>query len=231
MPAPVPQYPFKDWCPEVYFIFKESKMSAQDLAISPRKKEMTQVDIIEFLSGRFNRLPENDRKLFVYGSVYLGINGAFAGLIANSLFRRILHIVQGRFTSSLPMAVLPFLTTVIAYNGAITEPLLHGDLNCSVCTLIRGGLVGSVVGGMYPILLALPVNGGLAARYQTTPLPEKGNIIRFWTMVSKPVLRKMSFVFILQAAFGTYISSRHFSIYEKMLQLPSEESETRELSQ
>lgn len=39
-----------------------------------------------------------------------------------------------------------------------------GDLNCPTCTLIRGALVGVVGGGIYPILLALPVNAGLAAR-------------------------------------------------------------------
>ncbi len=33
------------------------------------------------------------------------------------------------------------------------------------CTLIRGALVGVVGGGIYPILLALPVNAGLAARF------------------------------------------------------------------
>lgn len=39
-----------------------------------------------------------------------------------------------------------------------------GDLNCPSCALIRGALVGIAGGGIYPILLALPVNAGLAAR-------------------------------------------------------------------
>lgn len=42
--------------------------------------------------------------------------------------------------------------------------VIVGDLNCPTCTLIRGALVGVVGGGIYPILLALPVNAGLAAR-------------------------------------------------------------------
>lgn len=40
-----------------------------------------------------------------------------------------------------------------------------GELNCEVCAVIRGGLIGAVVGGFYPVLLALPVNASLAARY------------------------------------------------------------------
>lgn len=31
--------------------------------------------------------------------------------------------------------------------------------------MIRGGLVGAVVGGFYPIFLAIPLNASLAARY------------------------------------------------------------------
>ncbi|KAE8627858.1 hypothetical protein XENTR_v10007188 [Xenopus tropicalis] len=196
---------------------------------SPMK--VTRENIVEFLAERFNRLPENERKLFTYGSIYMGINSAFAGLIANSLFRRILHVSQAWVSSSLPMAVLPFLTSVALYNATVTTPMLSGDLNCATCTVVRGGLVGTVAGGLYPILLALPVNGGLAARYQTTPLPEKGNILRFWTTVSRPVLRKMSFVLILQAMFGVYISTRHYAIYEQMLKLPPPGTDMEELPQ
>lgn len=39
-----------------------------------------------------------------------------------------------------------------------------GDLNCPTCALLRGALVGLIGAGIYPILLALPVNAGLAAR-------------------------------------------------------------------
>ncbi|OCT96357.1 transmembrane protein 126A L homeolog isoform X2 [Xenopus laevis] len=202
------------------------------LTMNPPVKQgqrLTRENIIEFLAERFNRLPENERKLFTYGSIYLGINSAFAGLIANSLFRRILHVSQAWFSSSLPMAVLPFLTSVAIYNATVTTPMLTGDLNCATCAVVRGGLIGTVAGGLYPILLALPVNGGLAARYQTTPLPEKGNILRFWTTVSQPVLKKMSFVLILQAMFGVYISSRHYTIYEQMLKLPPPGTDLEEL--
>ncbi|XP_030055969.1 transmembrane protein 126A [Microcaecilia unicolor] len=191
--------------------------------------QISKSEIIELLAKRFIRLPEHERKLFSYGSLFMGFNGAFAGLIANSLFRRILNITQGRIVANIPMAVLPFLTTVATYNGCVCQPLLSGDLNCETCVIVRGALIGSVIGGLYPILLAIPVNGGLAARYSTNPLPTKGNIVRFWITISQPVLRKMSFVLILQAAFGCYISSRHYGIYVKMLQLPPAGSDIEEL--
>lgn len=31
--------------------------------------------------------------------------------------------------------------------------------------MVRGGLIGAVVGGLYPVFLALPMNASLAARY------------------------------------------------------------------
>lgn len=175
--------------------------------------------IIEIMTERFERLPETDKKLFLYGPMYLGGNGALAGLIANSLYRRALNVTQGRFTSNMPMAVLPFLTTFALYNATVSKPLLAGDLNCPSCALMRGALVGVVGGGVYPILLALPVNVGLATRYSTAPMPEKGNMIRFWVDLSRPVLRKMRAVFVLQAFFGTYLSSRHYDIYTKLVNM------------
>ena len=50
------------------------------------------------------------------------------------------------------------------YLNIITITYFLGDLNCETCTTTRGALVGLVMGGLYPILLAIPVNGGLAAR-------------------------------------------------------------------
>ncbi|KAJ1119918.1 hypothetical protein NDU88_008101 [Pleurodeles waltl] len=195
------------------------------------RMDLGKPEVVRFLIKKLEQLPEGDRKLFAYGSVFLGINSSFAGLIGNSFFRRTLNVTQAHFTSSLPMAVLPFLTTVIVYNGTVTTPLLSGDLNCPTCAVVRGALAGSVVGGLYPIALALPINAGLAARYSTAPLPEKGNVLRFWMSVSKQVLKRMSYVLILQALFGAYISSRHYSLYLKMLQLPEPRVDAEELNE
>ncbi|XP_060765382.1 transmembrane protein 126A [Neoarius graeffei] len=186
---------------------------------------MSKAMIMEIMTRRFEKLPDFDRKLFVYGPVYLGVNAGLAGLISNSLFRRVLHVTQGPFTSGLPMSVLPFLTTLALYNATVSNPLLAGDLNCPSCALIRGALVGIAGGGIYPVLLALPVNAGLAARYNSAPMPEKGNIFRFWTNLTKPIMRKMYAVFLLQTLFGTYLGSKHFQIYLKMLQMSESDSE------
>ncbi|KAJ8368310.1 hypothetical protein SKAU_G00083380 [Synaphobranchus kaupii] len=185
--------------------------------------------VVELLLTKFERLPDTDKKLFAYGPMYLGMNGAFAGLIANSFFRRVLKITQGWITSSLPMAVLPFLSTVALYQATVSQPLLSGDLNCKSCAVIRGGIFGVVVGGLYPIALALPVNAGLASRYNTTPMPEKGKVISFMVKVTKPVLRKMAFVLVLQAISGYYLSSLQYRIYRKLLELPASDSEDREV--
>uniref|UniRef100_A0A674BQD1 Transmembrane protein 126A n=1 Tax=Salmo trutta TaxID=8032 RepID=A0A674BQD1_SALTR len=185
--------------------------------------------IVQMIAERFERLPELDRKIFTYGPMYLGGNGALVGLIAKSLYRRALNVTQGCFTSNLPMAVLPFLTTVAMYDVAVSKPFIvwwvaiiiyflqyfYGDLNCPTCVLIRGALVSAVGAGVYPILLALPVNAGLgdvALRLR--------NVLRFWMNITQPILRNMGAVIVRQVLFGTYLSSRHFNIYLKLLHCP-----------
>lgn len=184
---------------------------------APRQEaRLDRATIAAMLASNFEKLPEVDRKLLLYGPMYLGGNAGLAGLISNSLYRRALNVTQGAFSSSLPMAALPFITTFTLYNAAVSNPLLAGDLNCPSCALLRGALVGVLGGGLYPILLALPVNVGLASRYNTAPLPEKGNVIRFWVDLSRPIVRRMRAALLIQTVFGLYLSSRHFDSYSKL---------------
>lgn len=182
-------------------------------------KALRKAAIVELIARNFERLPDIEKKLFMYAPVYLGGNAALAGLISNSLYRRTLNVRQAAISSSMPLAVLPFITTFALYNAAVSSPLMSADLNCPSCVMMRGALVGVVGGGLYPVLLALPVNLGLATRYQTSPLPERGNQIRFCVDISKPVLRRMRAVLLLQAFFGTYLSSRNFKTYTMLFQM------------
>ncbi|XP_077465675.1 transmembrane protein 126A [Stigmatopora argus] len=182
-------------------------------------KTTSRESIADSLAKNFDKLPELDQKFFMYGPVYLGVNGGFAGLIANSLYRRALNVTQAFISSSLPMAVLPFMTTYVLYNATVSSPLLSGDLHCPTCVLIRGGLVGVIGGALYPIALALPANMGLASMYSTAPMPEKGNVLRFWMDLSKPIFRKMRAVMLLQAIFGTFLASRHYEGYTKLAKI------------
>lgn len=123
------------------------------------------------------------------------------------------------------MAVIPFLTANLSYHSFVSLPLSTGNLNCEICTTTRGALVGFVLGGLYPILLAIPVNGGLAARYESSPLPQRGNIFNYWITISKPVFRKMLFPTLLQTAFAAYLGSRQYKLLIKALQLPEPDLE------
>ncbi|XP_001493394.2 transmembrane protein 126A [Equus asinus] len=176
--------------------------------------------IFYIITRKINQLPEAERNLLEHGSTYIGLNAALCGLIANSLFRRVLNVTQARIAAGLPMAVIPFLTAHLSYKGFVSFPLNTGDLNCETCTITRGGLVGLVFGGLYPVILAIPVNGGLAARYESAPLPEKGNILTYWTRISKPIFRKMLFPILLQTGFAAYLGSRQYKLVIKALQLP-----------
>ncbi|XP_043848307.1 transmembrane protein 126A [Dromiciops gliroides] len=176
--------------------------------------------INEIIARKVKQLPELDQNLLITGSAYVGLNAGFCGLIANSFFRRILNVTHARIASALPMAVLPFLSTHVIYKSVVSLPLSSGDLTCEVCTIIRGGMVGLIIGGLYPIVLAMPINGALAARYNTAPLPEKGNIWTYWTRVSRPVFRKMVFPIILQTMFAAYLGSKQYEVLIKALELP-----------
>lgn len=61
---------------------------------------------------------------------------------------------------------LVFKSCLLTYHDHKLPELIYflGDLNCETCILTRAGLIGLVFGGLYPVCLAIPVNGALAAR-------------------------------------------------------------------
>jgi transmembrane protein 126A len=180
--------------------------------------------IFHIITRKINQLPEAERNLLEYGSTYVGLNAAFCGLIANSLFQRVLHVTKARIASGLPMAVIPYLTVNVSYKGFISSPLSTGDLNCETCTVIRSGLVGFVFGGLYPVLLAMPLNGGLAAsvflQISISPATRERKHLNLWIKISKPVFRRMLFPILLQTMFAAYLGSRQYKLLIKALQLP-----------
>ncbi|KAJ7404196.1 Transmembrane protein 126A [Willisornis vidua] len=102
--------------------------------------------------------------------------------------------------------------------GSNTGPPHTGQLNCEVCAVVRGGLVGAVIGALYPVCLAIPLNASLAARYMSSPLPGKENALRYWLTIAQPVFRKMSLGVLVQVLTGLYLATKHHGIYVKILQ-------------
>ncbi|NWH36718.1 T126A protein, partial [Chloropsis hardwickii] len=165
----------------------------------------------------FNELPKADQNFCNHGKYFLAVNSSLCGLAANNFFRSILHVRKASLVSAMPMAVIPFLSTAAVYEVFVHNPLFSGQLNCEVCAVVRGGLIGAVVGGFYPIFLAIPLNASLAARYMSTPLPGKENLLRYWLTTAQPVFKKMSLGILVQALTGLYLATKQHGIYIKML--------------
>ncbi|NXE21981.1 T126A protein, partial [Ardeotis kori] len=184
---------------------------------------------MEVIQKILSELPKSDQNLCNHGSYFLAANSSLCGLAANNFFRNILHVRKASLVSALPMAVIPFLSTAAIYEVFVREPIFLGELNCDICAVIRGGLIGAVVGGLYPVFLALPVNAGLAARYSSSPLPGKENLLRFWLRTAQPVFRKTSFGVLIQMLTGLYLATKHHGIYVKILQQMNASRDPEEL--
>ncbi|KYO31892.1 transmembrane protein 126A [Alligator mississippiensis] len=169
------------------------------------------------LQELFEQLPEEDQKYMKYASAFLGLNATLYGLAANNSFRRLLNIPQASITSALSMTFFPLISATVGYNWLFTQPLLAGDLNCSSDAVVRGGLIGSVLGAMYPIALAVSLNKSIAAR--TASWTGKQKTWRYWLAPSGPVFKKMSLAMVLQGMTGAYLGFTHHRTYEKMLQI------------
>ncbi|NXT37902.1 T126A protein, partial [Pelecanoides urinatrix] len=197
---------------------------------SPQQRlYLERIKRMEVIQKMFNELPKADQNLCNHGSYFLAANSSLCGLAANNFFRNILHVRKASLVSALPMAVIPFLSTAAVYEVFVREPLFSGELKCEVCAVVRGGLIGAVVGGLYPVFLALPINASLAARYSSSPLPGKENLLRFWLTTAQPVFRKTTLAVIVQALTGLYLATKHHGIYVKILQQMNTSRDPEEL--
>ncbi|NXH18692.1 T126A protein, partial [Bucco capensis] len=186
---------------------------------SPRERlYLERLKQMEVIQKMLNELPKADQNLCYHGPYFLAANSGLCGLVANNFFRNILHVRRAAIISAVPMAVIPFLSTAAVYEVFVRGPLFSGDLNCEVCAVVRGGLTGAVVGALYPVLMAIPINASLAARYSSSPLPGKENLLRFWLTTSQPVFRKMTWAVVIQALTGLYLATKQHGIYVKILQ-------------
>jgi transmembrane protein 126A len=129
-------------------------------------------------------------------------------LIANSLFWYIW--TQARVASSLPMAVILFLTANLSYNSFVSLPLEYRWFELWSLYYHTGCTSWFFCGWSVPNLLAILLNGGLAAKYGSSPLPQMGK--SSVTVVSKPVFRKMLFPTLLQTTFAAYLGSIIYNI-------------------
>ncbi|XP_061199388.1 transmembrane protein 126A [Neopsephotus bourkii] len=200
-----------------------------ELDAPQRRLYLDRFQRMELIQKIFNELPKADQNLCNHGSYFLAANASLCGLAGNNFFRSILHIRRAAIITAVPMAVLPFISTAAVYEVFVRQPLFSGDLNCEVCAVVRGGLVGAVVGGLYPVFLAIPLNGSLAARYSSSPLPGKENLLRFWLTISQPVFRKMSLGVLVQVLTGLYLATKHHGIYVKILQRINSSRDPEEL--
>ncbi|KAB0379430.1 hypothetical protein FD755_007214 [Muntiacus reevesi] len=82
-------------------------------------------NLIDILIRKINQLLEAERNLLENGSTYIGLNAAFCGLIANSLFQPILPMSQTHMAGGLPKATI-FDGTHILQRFC--------DLHCETCT-------------------------------------------------------------------------------------------------
>ncbi|NXS06269.1 T126A protein, partial [Neodrepanis coruscans] len=191
---------------------------------------LERLKLMDIIQKKFHELPKADQNLCKHGSYFLAANSSLCGLAANNFFRNILNIRRASFVSALPMAVIPFLSTTAVYQVFVRDAIFSGQLNCEVCAVVRGGLVGAVVGCLYPVFLAIPLNASLAARYMSSPLPGKENALRYWLRTAQPIFRKMSLGVLVQVLTGLYLATKQHGIYVKILQQMGSSRDPEELS-
>ena len=119
--------------------------------------------IFYIITRKINQLPEAERNLLEHGRTYIGHNAASCGQIANS-FLTPLKCDTGSCSCWLTRGSDPLFDCAHSWWRLCKSTFEYRGLELSSWYHNTGWLVGRVFGGLYSIFLAIPVNGGLAAR-------------------------------------------------------------------
>ncbi|XP_035693741.1 transmembrane protein 126A-like [Branchiostoma floridae] len=91
-----------------------------------RRVELTQAELIRLQYQALQQFPKEKRWPFTSGVTTVGVNAGFVGLIANSMFRRVLQVTQARVLSALPMFLIPAVTASAAWQAFVAQSMLAG---------------------------------------------------------------------------------------------------------
>ncbi|KAK9402548.1 putative transmembrane protein [Crotalus adamanteus] len=143
---------------------KQIKMTGKEFLDHPMEKMINNSRRISEATWEkmFEKLPAQDQSFFQNGGLILAFNSSLLALISNNSFRKILHVTQARYSTVAAMSLMPFTITTVGYEAIVKHSLMTGNLNCEICAMVRGSLVGAVIGYFYPIIIALPLNALLA---------------------------------------------------------------------
>ncbi|KAL1774490.1 complex I assembly factor TMEM126B, mitochondrial [Sigmodon hispidus] len=147
--------------------------------------------------------------------ICLGTSSATSGILANIIFRNIFKVQHEALKTFVPLATLPFLSTVIGYKLFVTDALSTGNISRENC-ILRSVLIGLLCGVSYPSALAFSKNGRLASKYYTVPLPPKGRVILHWLLLCQTGIKGMGIPLVFQTFFGIIHGLHHYAVYKKI---------------
>ncbi|XP_070537909.1 transmembrane protein 126A-like isoform X2 [Ptychodera flava] len=197
----------------------ESKHRNSDDHPVYKEEYLTEREVLDLQWKAISQLPNKEGWPFQTGLVALAANSSFTGLVSLSFYRRMMKVRAGFLLTSIPMAVVPFMTTAMTWHSFLNIPLLMGQINCGVCTQIRGTLLNVVVGAIYPTALAIPLVTSLAIKHKTVEIPKKQGLVgllKFYTRMNKHMQTRFMTICLYQAVLGYYIATKEFQVYKKM---------------
>ncbi|XP_006825391.1 transmembrane protein 126A-like [Saccoglossus kowalevskii] len=168
---------------------------------------------------KINELPNKEAWPFSSGMLALSLNASLSGLVAMSFYRRMMRVTTGVVVSTLPMAVVPFITTAAMWHTFVNIPILLGKIDCPVCVQIRGATLNLAVGAIYPTLLAAPLVASVAIRSKTMEPPHKKGLLGMWkwyTKMNKHMKVRFLTIAFYQTVLGGYVSTKAYKAYKNM---------------
>ncbi|XP_030377089.1 uncharacterized protein LOC115625983 [Scaptodrosophila lebanonensis] len=157
---------------------------------------------------------------------------AASGAYINNHYRTKLRLgSSGRFSSYLPIVVVPAMFTMLTHKFFIQRPILVNPLSeCPVCIQVRAAAFQTALGVVYPSILAPLAAFMFATRHYTYRLPSitesPMEVFQLWRKFTRPIVPVLGSIIALQALLTMYLTGKqetqNFNLMLRMKEIERE---------
>ena len=155
------------------------------------------------------------------GPGILGSLSVVSGLLINNHFRTKLKLGSyGRFSTYLPIVVIPAIMTTVFHKVLVQSDIILRKYDCPVCLQTRAAVIQCGFGVVYPLILGPLASFMFATRHFTYRLPsiieQPKEIIKLWYKFTKSASSTGSILLFANLMAAMFITYREINEHHKI---------------
>ncbi|KAH9489195.1 hypothetical protein Btru_044463 [Bulinus truncatus] len=177
---------------------------------------MSDQDVLQYQLNRIQKFqPQREMTVFNYSTYIIGATVGLSSLVIVSTMRKNFNL--GGLSKGLtygPSLLVPASCAGVAHDLIIKHRILLGQEPCATCVTLRSGVIQTLAGVCYPLLISFLTCIPVARKNYTLPLPQSAVGLGYFKLVKQVSPKSLV---LLQLILGNLLVGSYFAYKESDL--------------